>query len=111
MGALIQLPGRKKQGAAPLDPVAAWAGLSARQQEGIVAYAEAIQLLEGLVEREVLGGAADVPRPDLRPLGVHACTGCGCTDDHACEGGCSWAAPELCSCCARQGAPTRLEGR
>jgi hypothetical protein len=29
------------------------------------------------------------------------CRGCGCTVDHACPGGCSWAAYELCtSCCA-----------
>ena len=24
---------------------------------------------------------------------------CGCTDDHACPGGCSWVAPEVCSRC------------
>lgn len=27
------------------------------------------------------------------------CIFCGCTDDHACPGGCSWAAPNVCSQC------------
>lgn len=27
------------------------------------------------------------------------CKICGCTDDHACKGGCYWAAPNLCSKC------------
>lgn len=28
------------------------------------------------------------------------CEVCGCTDEHACPGGCSWVAPGLCSRCA-----------
>lgn len=28
-----------------------------------------------------------------------ACEGCGCTEDNACEGGCWWVAPRLCSQC------------
>jgi hypothetical protein len=32
-------------------------------------------------------------------LEVGACLGCACTDDLACEGGCSWAEPNLCSEC------------
>jgi hypothetical protein len=28
------------------------------------------------------------------------CRVCGCTDDHACEGGCRWTEAELCSKCA-----------
>lgn len=27
------------------------------------------------------------------------CRLCGCTEDHACEGGCSWVAEDLCSAC------------
>lgn len=27
------------------------------------------------------------------------CDGCGCTDSEACLGGCSWAAPAICSNC------------
>jgi len=30
------------------------------------------------------------------------CVICGCTDDHACEGGCHWVAPGLCSACAEK---------
>lgn len=32
------------------------------------------------------------------------CRACGCSDDAACVGGCSWAAPGLCSRCGRQAA-------
>lgn len=28
-----------------------------------------------------------------------ACRHCGCTDDRACEGGCYWVEPDLCSAC------------
>lgn len=28
------------------------------------------------------------------------CRDCGCTDERACPGGCSWAEPDLCSVCA-----------
>jgi hypothetical protein len=27
------------------------------------------------------------------------CEGCGCTDEFACEGGCSWTYPRICSSC------------
>ena len=30
------------------------------------------------------------------------CKYCGCTDDHACEGGCSWVAKDVCSKCASE---------
>jgi ParB family chromosome partitioning protein len=30
---------------------------------------------------------------------VRTCRVCGCTEKHACEGGCSWVAPDLCSAC------------
>ena len=30
----------------------------------------------------------------------YQCDGCGCTDDDACPGGCSWIAPNVCSNCA-----------
>lgn len=29
-----------------------------------------------------------------------ACRVCGCTEERACEGGCSWVEPDLCSACA-----------
>jgi hypothetical protein len=28
-----------------------------------------------------------------------SCRGCGCTESHACAGGCRWVAPTLCSSC------------
>lgn len=42
----------------------------------------------------------DLPLPDLAPIAVRSCRVCGCTDDCACPGGCSWVAPGLCSSCA-----------
>lgn len=41
----------------------------------------------------------DLQRED-RERGMRYCRGCGCTDAFACEGGCSWAEPGLCSTCA-----------
>jgi hypothetical protein len=32
---------------------------------------------------------------------AQACVVCGCTDERACRGGCSWVVPGLCSRCAR----------
>ena len=30
---------------------------------------------------------------------VRTCRECGCTDDNPCDGGCSWAGPDICSNC------------
>jgi hypothetical protein len=37
--------------------------------------------------------------PDLAVIGIRACAVCGCTDESACEGGCHWVGPDLCSRC------------
>lgn len=34
---------------------------------------------------------------------VRTCRVCGCTDDHACEGGCEWIEWDLCSKCKGKG--------
>lgn len=34
---------------------------------------------------------------------VRKCRQCGCTDDRACEGGCTWVEADLCSACAGTG--------
>jgi hypothetical protein len=41
--------------------------------------------------------------PFLRIGMVRTCSQCGCTDDRACPGGCSWVAWDLCSACAPVG--------
>jgi hypothetical protein len=35
----------------------------------------------------------------LKLAGIRACRLCGCSEEDACDGGCSWAGPELCSAC------------
>lgn len=30
---------------------------------------------------------------------LQVCRSCGCTEDNACDGGCSWITPDLCSAC------------
>jgi hypothetical protein len=30
---------------------------------------------------------------------LRSCRICGCTDDHACQGGCHWVEKDLCSAC------------
>ena len=37
--------------------------------------------------------------------GARRCRSCGCTDEQACPGGCSWTAPDLCSVCAGKEKP------
>jgi hypothetical protein len=44
--------------------------------------------------------ALEVLRQEIYDGQVRSCRVCGCTDDHACEGGCSWVEPDLCSACA-----------
>lgn len=33
---------------------------------------------------------------------LRRCRVCGCTDEHGCEGGCTWVADDLCSQCAEE---------
>lgn len=40
---------------------------------------------------------------NLSAIGIAACEKCGCTDDNACQGGCFWIQPGLCSACACEG--------
>lgn len=39
------------------------------------------------------------------------CALCGCTNEHACEGGCYWVYPNLCSACAEKLAGLQSERR
>lgn len=51
-----------------------------------------LPLALGLLRRHGLMPALD--KPHL------VCLGCGCTDDRACAGGCSWEQPGICTQCA-----------
>lgn len=44
----------------------------------------------------MLAGLADILL-ELGPI----CRVCGCTEERACEGGCTWVAADLCSACVR----------
>jgi hypothetical protein len=54
------------------------------------------QLDELLIKDGLFAGFAPGPRPQK-------CRVCGCTEDRACPGGCSWVAVDLCSACAEKG--------
>lgn len=49
--------------------------------------------------------AFELPAPAPAPAGSGEpdewrCRVCGCTEDNACDGGCEWVEPNLCSACA-----------
>jgi hypothetical protein len=44
--------------------------------------------------------AVEVEPPRREDAKVRTCRACGCTDDHACEGGCWWVGDDICSACA-----------
>lgn len=45
--------------------------------------------------------------PVVEPEGI--CRACGCTDDYACDGGCTWVEETLCSACHGPKQPTRRQ--
>lgn len=47
------------------------------------------------------------PEPELLIQLKRRCSKCGCTDDHACPGGCWWIGAELCSQCGPSGSSRR----
>ena len=57
-------------------------------------------LVEGVVEVGS-GGAPALAEGET----AQRCRVCGCTDEHACEGGCSWVEPGLCSRCVGRTTP------
>lgn len=62
--------------------------------------------LSDLVMREVLqGDIRNYRMPALHTLGIRQCAQCGCTDLCACDSGCSWVGPNLCSACQDDAAP------
>ncbi len=77
---------------------------------GDVLPAEQLDELErDIAEQEALAIAQEViaeHSPDVR-----TCRVCGCTDQHACEGGCYWVGPALCSRCAAGPADRRIRKR
>lgn len=68
--------------------------LAALSQAGLIlADEEASLFLPGMDE--------DAARREYARLsGVQACRACGCSDNWACDGGCEWVEPDLCSSCA-----------
>lgn len=50
--------------------------------------------------RELAESQLDQHWPKCKPKDGGVCKLCGCYDDRACPGGCSWVRPDLCSTCA-----------
>ncbi|HTB10971.1 MAG TPA: hypothetical protein VK752_05345 [Bryobacteraceae bacterium] len=49
---------------------------------------------------ELRGLLAELPLGEDEPVSqARRCRHCGCTDDEPCEGGCGWAAEDLCTSC------------
>ena len=59
--------------------------LSKEEQEGF------LYILKNLV--------AGKPAPEIKMELKMFCVNCSCTQEHACEGGCSWIKPFKCSSC------------
>ena len=74
-----------------------WAGRSPYQAFVAAAVAGQQAVLEAA--ETALGPLNELPRPNLAPIGVEACTSCGCTDEVACPNGCGWVMPGLCTNC------------
>lgn len=81
-----------------------WAGRPPYQAFVAAAVAGQLAVLEAV--ENALGPLAELPRPNLAPIGVEACICCGCTDEVAYPNGCEWVMPGLCTNCdARLGLP------
>lgn len=50
----------------------------------------------------------DIYRSRLEELDGTSCRACGCTENNACPGGCSWAEEDLCSKCSEERQRRRL---
>jgi len=115
------------------DPTAAWAAIAPEHQAEIGAAALALMLcirggedepiystpysdaepnawheFEETIDRgtDCLFDRVTIPLP---PIGLlpGTCRACGCTDNRACPGGCSWVEPDLCSACADKDRPVK----
>jgi hypothetical protein len=62
-------------------------------------WVEAGRSEAGLAYRPTALGMEHVEQLAMGVSPGPACRVCGCTDDRACPGGCSWAEPDLCSRC------------
>lgn len=50
----------------------------------------------------------DIYRSRLEELDGTSCRACGCTENNACDGGCTWAEEDLCSRCSDERQRRRL---
>jgi hypothetical protein len=73
------------------------ADLAALCAAGVI---ESVQLVEGETDYgPTLDQEAAARRLYGQLSGAVACRVCGCSDDWACDEGCDWAEPDLCSAC------------
>jgi myosin heavy subunit len=84
---------------------------AAAQEDKFAGYKNAVEKLFevfGMKFKQLLVNPETAPPADKHPQEeneeagqkVRTCRVCGCTDDNACPGGCSWVEDDLCSACA-----------
>ncbi len=66
-----------------------------RDQAVIQLNKEEMKLFEFILKNLVAGK----PTPEIEMILVPFCINCGCTQEHACEGGCNWVDKFKCSSC------------
>ncbi|HEX3458505.1 MAG TPA: hypothetical protein VHR97_11175 [Candidatus Baltobacteraceae bacterium] len=54
----------------------------------------------------IASGAMEIVGPKVEPS-VPTCLGCGCTEEYACPGGCTWVGDNACSSCVSAGPEPR----
>lgn len=92
-------------GAVALELAVTWLSLERVEGRGAIVRAldNAEVLLANALENRVSDVLPDLTGDGLTPLVAsqlgRVCGSCGCSDEFACDGGCSWVGPALCSSC------------
>ena len=86
--------------AVQFSPEAIRRGLEAGRQIQMQLSPEGRRQLAALYGSSPIGIPVSSAAAELTSTAVvRSCRSCGCTDDRACEGGCWWVGPDLCSAC------------
>ena len=96
-------------GAIALEYIVNWHGLDSAASYSMAekAFGAADSLLGDMLMEVVttaIGDAVPAPSDDGLPVPIPSllgpiCRVCGCSEHDACDGGCAWAEPDLCTAC------------